>query len=489
MKPMSILVIVCAWLVSACGALAQTSTLSAPYPTVPDPAVHPGESPTPVSGGGYPAAVFAARQALAAQLNIPVEQIQVDEIESTEWPDACLGLAASDEMCAQVITPGYRVLLRVDLAQYEFHTNQDGTSLRQVMGVDVGNSGEEARPALSWENSGCNQLSITLGAVFYGKCGESLVAAPAVTPASVEQVSQWLGVYAPFEAETPAGKVTFHGFGPNVATPAERRMLAEWAQLTYDIAQSGRAGAAWGLAFAYNRSGGIAGFCDDVAVYLAGYALVTDCQGTNARIDLTATQLEQVYAWFDGYGQIDYTHTDLASADAMTITLVMTGKGGLQADEATLRAIAGFAADLAAQASFQRRVDPADLEAAEAAIREFLNALNTGDYILAARRYGGGTTVLALWNPDIANDLPAWLERGCTQNGLMCLPPRSITYRGAEADGALGFLVEYNNADGTLFRQGSCCLEGSGLVSTAFLVRARPEGELWLVLDLPPYVP
>jgi hypothetical protein len=350
-------------------------------------------------------------------------------------------------------------------------------------------AGEDAQAMLSWENDSCGRLAITMETVLYGRCDEGLVASPAVTPASLEKVTHWLETYAAYEAETPAGRVSFHGLGPNAPTPAEGRMLAEWAQLTYDIAQSGRTGAAWGLAFAYSRSGGIAGFCDDVAVYLAGYALVADCQGTNARIDLTATKLEQVYAWFDIYSQIDYTYSEPAVPDAMTVALFMPGKGGLQADEATVRAITGFAADLAAQAYFQRQADPAELEAAEAAIEEFLTALNAGDYILAARRYGGGTSVLALWNPDITNDLPAWLERGCTRNGLMCLLPRSITYRGPDADGALQFLVEYNNSDGTLFKQGSCCVEGGSLVSTAFLVRARRQGDLWLVLDLPPYVP
>jgi hypothetical protein len=489
MKQMSILVMVCAWLFSACAAVVPIPTLPVSTPTFSGPATHPEESPAPISGGGYPAAVFAAWQALAAQLNIPVEQIQVDAIESTEWPDACLGLAGSDEVCAQVITPGYRILLRVDLAQYEFHTNQDGTSLRQMQDVRPGNPDEEARPALFWENAGCNQLSITLQAAFYGKCGESLTASPAVTPAAVEQVTQWLGSYAPFDANTMAGKVSFHGFGPNVASPAEQRMLAEWAQLTYDIAQSGRTGAAWGLAFSYNRSGGIAGFCDNVAVYLAGYAQVSDCKGINTRITLTATQLEQVYSWFDGYRQIDYSESDPAVADAMTIALFVPGRGSANADKSTIRAISDFATDLLAQASYQQQAVLADLEAAQAVIQNFLTALNDGDYIQAAKLYGGDTSLLAGWSPDITADLPAWLERGCTRNGLTCLSPRSLTYRCPDADGALGFTVEYNNPDGTLFRQESCCLEGSGLESTAFLVRARQEGDLWLVLDLPPYAP
>ena len=350
-------------------------------------------------------------------------------------------------------------------------------------------SSGESGPGLVWESPSCEQLSVTLDTAFYGRCGESLVSSPAVTPASVEKVTQWVNEYAAFEAETPVGQVSFHGSGPNVATPAEQRMMAEWAQLTYAVAQSGRTGAAWGLAFAYNRSGGFAGFCDDVGVYLAGYASVSTCSGLNATVPLTASQLQQVYDWYDHYGQIDYHYSDPAVADAMSITLIMSGQGDTPADEETVRVITEFATDLLAQASFQQRADPSTLKEAEGVIFDFLTALNAGNYILAANLYGGDTSLLAGWNPDIVNDLPAWLELGCTQNGLNCLRPRSITYRGPDSEGALQFFVEYNNPDGTLFQQGPCCGEESGAVNTRFLVRAVQQGDQWQVLDLPPYMP
>ena len=341
----------------------------------------------------------------------------------------------------------------------------------------------------AWENNSCDQLMVTAEVVLVGRCGEQAVASNAVTPAALERITAWRVTYASFEAKTPAGWVSFQGGGPNVPTPAEGRMMAEWAQLTYDIARSGRTGAAWGLAFAYSRSGGIAGFCDDVSVYLAGYAQVNDCKGTNARIDLTATQLAQVYAWYDTYSPIDYTHSDPAVADAMSIALALPGRGNTLADDDTVHAIIAFVNDLLAQASFQRQVDPAALATAEAAIREFLTALNFGQFDRAAALYGGDTSVLGGWNPDIANDLPAWLERGCTQSSLACLPPRTLTFRGPDSDGALQFLVEYNLADGTLFRAGPCGGEWGGPANTSFLVRVKQVDNLWLVLDLPPYVP
>jgi hypothetical protein len=75
-------------------------------------------------------AVQAAITALAKQLNInaqtDAQNIMVVSVEAVDWPDGCLGLAPPDQMCTQVIVPGYRVLLDVDGVQYEARTSVDG---------------------------------------------------------------------------------------------------------------------------------------------------------------------------------------------------------------------------------------------------------------------------------------------------------------------------------------------------------------------------
>lgn len=43
-------------------------------------------------------------------------------VEAVEWPDACLGFARPDEACAQVITPGYRVIVEQGNETIEYHT-------------------------------------------------------------------------------------------------------------------------------------------------------------------------------------------------------------------------------------------------------------------------------------------------------------------------------------------------------------------------------
>lgn len=68
-----------------------------------------------------------AGEMLAADLNIKYSEISVDKIEPVNWPDACLGIIKPDEMCASVITPGYKVTLTAKGGQYIYHTNQDGS--------------------------------------------------------------------------------------------------------------------------------------------------------------------------------------------------------------------------------------------------------------------------------------------------------------------------------------------------------------------------
>jgi len=81
-------------------------------------------------------AVSKASQALAEELKISADRIEVVSSEAVEWPDSCLGVTSADTMCAQVITPGYSVVLSVDGKQYEVHTNADGTSVMIASGLE-----------------------------------------------------------------------------------------------------------------------------------------------------------------------------------------------------------------------------------------------------------------------------------------------------------------------------------------------------------------
>ena len=64
-----------------------------------------------------------AIDALAEKLNVSVQDISLVSVEQVEWNDSCLGVGGPDEMCAQMITPGWKVVLEVDGKQYEVHTD------------------------------------------------------------------------------------------------------------------------------------------------------------------------------------------------------------------------------------------------------------------------------------------------------------------------------------------------------------------------------
>ena len=343
---------------------------------------------------------------------------------------------------------------------------------------------------LVWEGADlpCETAAITHKSLSYGKCAGSLTSVPAQATNHSARLSELSRLYASFSAETPAGDLIFKGAGNLVPTDAEKRAIAEWARLMFQVAQAGRTDASWGKAFAWHREAGPGGFCDDVVVYLIGWVRASDCKGYDVQNYLTASQLDQLYAWVDGLTTIDYTQTFPAATGELKMTLALMGNGQKQADEETIGDIFEFAATLYTELGYAAEAG-ADVDEAQQVLQDYLISLNSGDYILAAKLYGGDISLLQTWNPDIGDDLPALFERACTQNGLQCLVPRLITYRAPDSDGGYNFYVEFNNADQTLFRQGPCCGETSGTPVSMFPFLVEKSASGLIVTDLPPYVP
>ena len=79
-------------------------------------------------------AIPAAREYLAARLNLTVDQIHVNQVLPVEWSNACLGAPRYHESCAEVITPGFAITLRVEQdgvsTEYTLHTDVTGQELR-----------------------------------------------------------------------------------------------------------------------------------------------------------------------------------------------------------------------------------------------------------------------------------------------------------------------------------------------------------------------
>ena len=178
-------------------------------------ATQPGENRT--------AAEDAAVSALSKNLGLNPSQIEVVSTEAVEWPDACLGITQEGIICAQVISPGYKIILEANGMQVEYHTNQDGT---------------------------------------------------VVVPATV--------------------------------------------------------------ALTWSRSGGIAGFCDTLTIYLSGEVQGSNCKSSeivekSLNELLSAEEIATMYEWISKYGEIHIDASDpKGAADAMTVKLTMYGTGTQQ---------------------------------------------------------------------------------------------------------------------------------------------------------------
>lgn len=82
------------------------------------------------NNGTPPAPVSAARDWLVEQLGVATEEVTLVDFEAVEWSDSCLGLGGPAELCAAVITPGYRAVFRVDSMNYEVRTDESGDMIR-----------------------------------------------------------------------------------------------------------------------------------------------------------------------------------------------------------------------------------------------------------------------------------------------------------------------------------------------------------------------
>ena len=71
--------------------------------------------------------VQIAKEDLARRLNLSVLEISVISVEAVDWPDTSLGCPQPGMMYAQVITPGFRVVLEATGQSYEYHTDEDSS--------------------------------------------------------------------------------------------------------------------------------------------------------------------------------------------------------------------------------------------------------------------------------------------------------------------------------------------------------------------------
>jgi hypothetical protein len=84
-------------------------------------------SPSPGSSTQNTPAVDAALRDAASHLGVPAASLTVERVEARDWPDASLGCPRPDVLYAQVVTPGYLVVISGSGKTLEYHTDAQGT--------------------------------------------------------------------------------------------------------------------------------------------------------------------------------------------------------------------------------------------------------------------------------------------------------------------------------------------------------------------------
>jgi hypothetical protein len=70
--------------------------------------------------------VEGARHELAARLGIDASEVSVSSAAAVTWPDSSLGCPQPGMAYAQVVTPGYLIVLEAGGRHYEYHAGRDG---------------------------------------------------------------------------------------------------------------------------------------------------------------------------------------------------------------------------------------------------------------------------------------------------------------------------------------------------------------------------
>lgn len=86
----------------------------------------PGLLPQKPAGLELRNIVETLRQYLSEQKGLPIYAIVLRSAEAVNWPDTSLGCPEPGKMYAQVITPGYRIVLSSGKTDFAFHTDKNG---------------------------------------------------------------------------------------------------------------------------------------------------------------------------------------------------------------------------------------------------------------------------------------------------------------------------------------------------------------------------
>jgi len=78
-----------------------------------------------------PKAVSEVKKYVALDENISEGLVIIMTAYEKTWTNGCLDLATKDEMCTEALVPGYEVSVQAGKGIRVFHTNEDGSQIRE----------------------------------------------------------------------------------------------------------------------------------------------------------------------------------------------------------------------------------------------------------------------------------------------------------------------------------------------------------------------
>jgi hypothetical protein len=303
--------------------------------------VTPAQSPVVINE-----AAQRAVEDLSYQLDIETSAISVLSVESVEWPDSCLGLQATGIMCSMIVTPGYRIVLEAQDQTYEYHTTSNGDYLVGLPEF-----------SLTWlSNDDCWQASLNYDqGISYGPCAGNITNVPFPVPSQRGDLAKFSLTYHSFQADTTVGEIRFFGTGDQETNAIDERRIAEWGrQLVTEISDTSVT-PGFNLVIQWSREGGIAGFCDELTVSIAGEAIAYSCKGEQVQVlgqdFIKDDELQQMYVWVDEFHSFEFESRDDATVDIMTVRLNFRGRGNTLPNEMDQQKILDFSSELYSQMS------------------------------------------------------------------------------------------------------------------------------------------
>ena len=267
----------------------------------------------------------AALTALSEKVNLPADQIKLVSTEAVTWPDGCLGIVRMGVFCTQAEVPGFKIIFEAHGKKYEFHTNQDGSTVMLAEG---------AQDSAVVEDLVIKQLAANLG------LKESDISV--VSDTTIEFRDACMGVA--MEGVMCA----------QVITPGHIVVLeAKGVQYEFHTDANGSRVQPASLAMVWKREGGIAGFCDTMTVFRSGEVYTSQCKpqpegrmGTFANL-LSSGEQKQFMDWMAQSGEAHLDASDPAGvADQMKVTLDLFGTGSKQITKSDQQALLEFAQNL-----------------------------------------------------------------------------------------------------------------------------------------------